>query len=72
MSDHNRNKAVIRAHLDGKSDVELRNLLVNLLQAADTRMMGAFWEEVADARLNTEKLYYGSPELFFHRCPMPS
>lgn len=64
MSDYNRNKAVIRAHLDGKSTVELTNLLANLLQAADTRMIEVFWEEVAGLRLNTEKLYYGSPELF--------
>ncbi len=64
MSDHPQNKAVIRAHLDGKSESELKNLLSNLLQRADEQMMGVFWAQVTDAQLNREKLYYGSPELY--------
>ena len=65
MSYDNRNKVVIRAHLDHKSVDELKNLLANLLQVADERVVTAFWREVTPGRLNTEQLYYGSPELFF-------
>ncbi|MGB0384894.1 MAG: hypothetical protein ACPGWR_08740 [Ardenticatenaceae bacterium] len=64
MSDGNRNKAVIRAHLDGKSVVELTDLLGNLLQGADERMVAGFWDEMALPTLDTAELLYDSPESF--------
>lgn len=64
MSNDNRNKGLIRAHLEGKSADQLTTLLANLLQGANERMVGAFWEEVASATLNRAKLSYGSSKFF--------